>query len=222
MKILILDNNKSDIKSLKKIIINYDIGIASELKEDMDILHEIEVLNPEVIILDWVYEDFGCIHILKEIKRKKANTKFIMISKEFSKEIIEDVYKNGADFFIHKPINEYEVESILNKIKKELLLEEKIKKIHEIFNDVDSILLQKMGINNCEQDVKLILLKLGIISEQGSYYIIEAVKYLKESQIDINDISTRELCSRLSPKTKQSTSIFYECFIHIILNTQTC
>ncbi|MDR7855437.1 DNA-binding domain-containing protein [Tissierella sp.] len=203
MKILILDNNADDIKSLKEIIHNADLGvIVGETNEELDILEELEVFEPDLILIDLLYEGFDGFRIIEEISRKKINTRFIVISNEFAKETVENVYRYGAEFFVRKPINEYEVESIIKKVKYEVELENKIKKVQEIFNDIAPISHKNKEFNNCEQDIKIVLLKLGIISEIGSDYIVKAARYLIENEININDISIRNLCSRFSPNPK--------------------
>ena len=203
MKILILDNNADDIRSIKEIIHNADLGVVvGETNEKLDVLEELEVFEPDLILIDLLYEGFDGFRIIEEISKKKIKTRFIVISNEFAKETVENVYRYGAEFFIRKPINEYELESIIKKVKYELELENKIKKVQEIFNDISPISHKSKEINNCEQDIKLVLLKLGIISEIGSDYIIKAARHLIENEININEISIRHLCARFNPNPK--------------------
>lgn len=206
MKILIIDRNIDDINSLKRIIRTNDLGsIVGETNDPKEGLEEIKALLPDLLIMDLIYKEFDGFYIMEEIRRREIKTKFIVISNLSSKEMVEKAYKNGAKFFIHKPINDFEVETIIKKVRYEIELEEKMKKIQQIFNDITPNLGKMIKQDNREQDIKLILLKLGIMGEKGSEDILNILKYLIENKINMNDMSIREVCTRFTanPKTME-------------------
>lgn len=56
--------------------------------------------------------------------------------------------------------------------------------------------------NQSIRRLKSILQEIGILSEAGSKDIIRIVRYLIEEDLDIRDITVRELCSRMGQNSK--------------------
>lgn len=135
--------------------------------------------------------------------RKKNNTtKFIMISNYTSKENVEKSYMSGVEYFIYKPINDLEVETIIRKVKYNMELEEKMNKIKQIFNDISPNSEVITETEDCEQDINLILFKLGIIGEIGSEDLVKVIKFLMKSKVKINNTPLREICSKFTSNPK--------------------
>lgn len=61
---------------------------------------------------------------------------------------------------------------------------------------------QETDYNQSIRRLKGILQEIGILSEAGSKDIIRIVRYLIEEDLDIRDITVRELCSRMGQNTK--------------------
>lgn len=203
MKIFILDKKMDDIYTLKEIIHNNHlgslVGISSDPLEDVE---EIMTSQPDLIILDMLDEEFSSFRIIEEIKKKKKFIKFIMISDFTAKENVEKAYRYGIEYFIYKPINPLEVETIIKKVKYNIELEEKMKKIQQIFNDISPISEEKVESKACEQDINMILLKLGIIGEIGSDDLLKIVNFLIKNKIKISTTSIRELCANFTNNPK--------------------
>ncbi|WMM25142.1 DNA-binding domain-containing protein [Tissierella sp. MB52-C2] len=203
MKIFVLDKNSKDINILKKIIRSNNLGLlVGESNDFNEGLEEIIFSSPDLVVLDHVGNKTDGFYIIDEIKRKGINTRFIMISDFTSKKNIERAYEEGVEYAIYKPINDLEVKTIIEKVKYKIELEEKIKKVQEIFKDTDSNLEETVETNDCERDVNLILLKLGIMGEIGSTELLKVVKFLIQNNIKLNDISIREICSKFTSNPK--------------------
>lgn len=126
MKIFILEKNSEDRNALKRIVQTNNLGLlVGEAHNPSEGLEEIIDLEPNLVLLDFVNERLDGFRIIKEVKRKHIRTKFIIISNPTSKEIVENAYRYGVEYFIYKPINDYEVESIIKKVKYRIELEEK-------------------------------------------------------------------------------------------------
>lgn len=203
MKIFILDKNINDINTLKTIIhsnhLGFIVGVSKNPLEDME---EIISLEPDLIILDMLNEEFNGFSIINEIKKKNNTTKFIMISNHTSKENVEKSYMSGVEYFIYKPINDLEVETIIRKVKYNMELEEKMNKIKQIFNDISPNSEVITETEDCEQDINLILFKLGIIGEIGSEDLVKVIKFLMKSKVKINNTPLREICSKFTSNPK--------------------
>ena len=203
MKIFILDKNMDDINTLKKIIHNNHLGFLVGVSDDpLEGVEEIMTSEPDLIILDMLDEEFDGFRIIKEIKEESLSTKFIMISNFTSKANVEKAYIHGVEYFIYKPINYLEVETIIKKVKYKIELEEKMNKIQQIFNDITPNFEQTIELKDCEQDINLILFRLGIMGEIGSEDLVKVANFLMKNRVKINDISIRELCSRFTNNPK--------------------
>lgn len=199
MKIFVLDKNKDDINTLRNIIhenyLGYLMGVSSEPSEAIE---EIITSKPDLVVLDMLQDEFDGFLIIKEIKKENINTKFIMISNLTSKENVEKAYILGVEYFIYKPINHIEIENVIKKVKYKIELEEKINKIQQIFNEISPISEERLESKDCEQDIKFILFKLGIMGEIGSEDLIRVVSFLIKNKIRTSDISIREICARFT------------------------
>lgn len=203
MKIFILDKNMDDINTLKKIINSNHLGfLVGVSKNPLEDIEEIMTSDPDLIILDMLDEKLNGFRIINKIKKQYPNTKFIMISDQTSKENVEKAYMCGVEYFIYKPINHFEVEIIIKKIKYKIELEEKMKKIQQIFNDIAPISEETIELKDCERDINIILFKLGIMGEIGSEDLVKVASFLIKSKTKINNVSIRELCARFTNNPK--------------------
>ena len=58
---------------------------------------------------------------------------FIMLSQVTSKDMVASAYEAGVEFFIQKPINSIEVESVIRKIQENLSMRRTMNRIQNIF-----------------------------------------------------------------------------------------
>src|SRR5699024_12101271 len=58
--------------------------------------------------------------------------KVIMISQVVSKNMISSAYSKGVEYYITKPLNKYEIETIINKVSEKIKLENSIANIHKL------------------------------------------------------------------------------------------
>ena len=70
-----------------------------------------------------------------------------------------------------------------------------------VFSDLEKGELET-DYNQSIRRLKSILQEIGILSEAGSKDIIRIVRYLIEEDLDIRDITVRELCSRMGQNSK--------------------
>lgn len=199
MKIFILDTQIDHIHELKEIIYNNSLGIlVGESTNASEGLEEIFAMKPDLLILDMVDEEFSSFDIIDEIKIGDLATKFLIVSSLDSDDIIKKAYENGVEYYLLKPINAIQFSHMINKINHGLNLEKKMKKIQQIFNDFAPFSEKTIKGHSCERSINSILLKLGIIGEPGSEDILEISKFIQENQINIHEITIRELCSKFT------------------------
>lgn len=201
MKVFIIDKIKANRELLKDIIQNNDLGFVigegDNLKELINVINEIK---PNLVLFE-VYNELEGYTFIKVIK-ETCKTKFIRISDVTSKAIVEKSYRAGVDYYIYKPINEYEITTIIKKIKREIEESEKLRRIQKLINDFSSISSIEDKEEDLERKLNHILLKLGIIGEKGSQDIKAIIKFIIKNKLNINDISIRELCINFTLKPK--------------------
>lgn len=199
MKIFILDDDENVIRILKKIIYDRKLGLVIGCAMDGDEgFEEIKKLKPDLVLIDLLMPGTDGLTIIKSIKKKYPQTEFIMISQVSSKEMVGKAYEYGVEYYIYKPINALEVENIIRKVTERIDIDRTLLKIQSLFdkkqvndakNDVDKF---------CERCIKQVLHRLGVVGEKGSQDIIEVTKFVTDNNIDITEITIRELCSNFT------------------------
>ena len=86
----------------------------------MDALTDLPLINPDIVIVDLLMPEIDGITFVKRARSYAPDLTFIMLSQVASKDMIADAYSAGIEFYIHKPINSIEVESILRKVSESL------------------------------------------------------------------------------------------------------
>lgn len=151
-KILIADDSESYLKIIQQIfeIIGqeYDLIFAHDGKEAYNLVVEHQ---PDMAILDVIMPDMNGIEVAKQLK-KTEETKDIPIILLSSTESLKAAYEVGADDFISKPFNQYEllikVRSALNlvgKIKTISAQKEELEEKHEKVLEQHNIIAEQQG-----------------------------------------------------------------------------
>lgn len=198
MKIYLLYDDENDKNTLRRIIANNDLGLISgESNNPKENVENIIDTKPDLVIFD-SKGDLSRLDIIKDVKEKKLSIHLIVIANPESKKMVEMAYKYGVDFFIYKPINDFEVSILLKRVREKLLLDNQLTKIQHLINNIKQIDMDMRVSHNWEKDINGILLKLGIIGENGSEDLVKIAKYIIENNINLNYMGIRELCSKFT------------------------
>ena len=131
MRIYIVEDDISVINILEDIIENYDLGeICGDCGGDVPDVSEILRSRPDVVLVDFLMPVMDGAELVSQLRRVNSTIKFIMISQVSSKDLIAKAYSSGIDFFISKPINLIEVQTILKNVAQQI--ENEIIKLLEI------------------------------------------------------------------------------------------
>jgi two-component system response regulator YcbB len=202
MNIFILDDDMNIIKILQRIIEDRNLGdVVGYAQDGLDGIEKIKVLQPDIVLVDLLMPGKDGISIVKELKNKYSQMEFIMISQVSSKDMVGEAYKSGVEYYIYKPVNALEVESILKKVQNRIEIDRALYKIQSVFKNRD-IGNEKDKGQDCIQHMKCVLQDLGIIGEKGSYDIINICSYIIENNIDMQYITVRELCCQFTDNPK--------------------
>lgn len=205
MKFYLVDDDKNIRKILKLIIEEREIGeVVGSYGNPEDAIEDLNSTNIDIVIVDLLMPNMDGITFIKKATEINPNLTFVMISQVSSKDMISDAYENGIEFYIQKPINSVEVESVLKKVKESLNLRRTIATVQNLFNnnlnvkESSSIKSNKTWLPK----LKMVLQKLGIIGEIGSKDIITLIEYIIEKDKNIEDITLNELCSKFTDNPK--------------------
>ncbi len=196
----IIDDDLGIRRMLENIIEEYCLGdVIGSASDGNSAVNEIMNLNPEIVLIDLLLPSIDGIEILRQIKSIKKDIQFIMISEVRSKEMIEEAYKSGIEFFINKPLNVVEVVTVIEKVSDSFNLRRALQLIEKTFERKN-----RVSINNNEQTIKSQIIslfsELGIVGETGSrdlINIIEMIIYIRKQsgekvyQYNIGDIYKR-------------------------------
>ncbi|MBB6631374.1 DNA-binding domain-containing protein [Clostridium algidicarnis] len=218
MKILIIDDDFNIHKILTMIIEHEKIGEVIENKDldSTNIFKLIDREKPKIIIVDLLMPGKDGIEVIREIRSKYNNIKFIMISQVTSKDMIEKAYESGIEFFINKPINAMEVKAVLSRVINDIVMREKLNKIQTLF-EVDNFKINEAELNNkesfdeneevmsnVEDSIKVIMKQIGILSEGGEEDIIRALTYMIEHDGILDRTTLNEFFKKISSKPKST------------------
>ncbi|MEK6266560.1 MAG: response regulator, partial [Clostridium sp.] len=141
--------------------------------------------------------------IVKTAKTVRPEMQFIMISQVSSKNMIEKAYENGVEFYIQKPINAVEIETIIKRVSEALVTNRTLSQIQKLFNKDTNILNSNLlKPENEIQIIKNIMLRVGIMGEVGSKDIIDITVSLIRNNEDIDKYTLRELFNKFTDNPK--------------------
>ena len=207
MRIYLIDDDKTISNILKIIILTRNLGeICGTSTSAIDALEDIKLLHPDIIIVDLLMPEMDGITFVKKAHSLLPDTAFIMLSQVSSKDMIASAYEAGIEFYIQKPINSVEVETVIQKVSQHLHMQRTLQKMQSIFNDSitpavnapSPVHVKNESLNRLQK----ILQKLGIIGDNGCKDIITIIEYLIENNKEIGDLTLNELCSYFTDAPK--------------------
>ncbi len=192
MKYYIVDDVLSIVKILNRIIEQKGLGEVIGFSTDAEVaLAEIVALNPDIVLVDLLMPVKDGINLVSEVKRLRSSISFIMISQVSNKEMISDSYRAGVEFFIHKPINIIEVETVVKRVAEKIRMETVLSGIKGMFQD-GSVVSTRAVKKDPLKDIKYLLGVLGMIGERGTKDIMAICEecLILERQYDRQTISS--------------------------------
>lgn len=209
MKLYVVDDDKNIQNILKMIIRDRTLGTLCGIASNgADALEDMPVLKPDIVIVDLLMPEMDGITFVKKARTLLPSTAFIMLSQVASKDMIAGAYESGIEFYIQKPINSVEVETVVRKVGQSLSAQRTLMQVQNLFTSQQPAGIQPASPSSLSQErphlvrLKGILQKLGIIGERGSRDIIQLVDYLVEHNINIGEATLTELCSNFSDNPK--------------------
>ncbi|TQR20063.1 response regulator [Psychrobacillus vulpis] len=178
MRYFIVDDDTASRTMLKKIIMEGELGVViGEAESGVASITSILDMQPDVVLIDLLMPELDGIETIMKLRKEDFQGQFIMISQIVNKEMVGEAYENGVEFFIHKPINRVEVQSILRKTAEQFRLKDSLLAIRESLENINpgKTMQRKQSV---KEIVLSILNDMGIIGEVGSDDIVKAMEVL--------------------------------------------
>lgn len=207
MKIFIIEDDPTVIQMLRRIVEEQNLGeICGDTMNGIPPLEEILAARPELILVDFLMPQRDGIEVVGRLREMGCDAKCIMISQISSKEMIAKAYRAGIDFFISKPINVIEVQSVVANAAKQLQNEKTLDSIRGMFQQAgpagSTAVTPVVTLDSRMKRVQNALAQMGMSGEKGCADILRLCRYLLEKQLDVSQMSVGQLCESLSDNPK--------------------
>lgn len=206
MKIYIVEDDPNIIRILERIIIDKNLGdVIGRVDNGIDALEEIELLKPDIVLVDLLMPGKDGISLVREAKKKDPEIQYIMISQVSSKDMISKAYQSGIEYYISKPIDAIEVQTVIKKVIEKIDINKKLSQIQSLFVNETESTRKELNNGDSISKVKAVMQRIGLIGESGSQDIINVAKYLIDTNQTMADFTVKELCSHFTdnPKTME-------------------
>ncbi|MDN5311739.1 MAG: two-component system, response regulator GlnL [Thermoanaerobacteraceae bacterium] len=191
-RLVIVDDDRAVRRILSGIIENNGLGeVVGEAEDGEEAEKKIISLKPDIVLMDLLLPGKDGIEVIRALRQRQAKIHFIMISQVEDQEMISRAYKNGIEFFIHKPINAIETVNVISKV-------EEIINLRTTFDMIKTTVINMSGEDRPEKQARKGLSKtsyfladMGILGEAGSEdirVIIENYDKVRQKMNNLQDV----------------------------------
>lgn len=202
MRIYIVEDDRNVVKHLSHIIVDCDLGeVVGTAGDGAAAYEEILMLKPDLVLVDLLMPGKDGITLVQDIKKVNSRIQFVMISQVSSKEMIGRAYQSGVEYYISKPVNAIETQSVIKKVKEKISMYSTLNQIQNIFSS-GAEPMSEAPRDSREDEIRRIFQKIGIVGEAGSQDILRVVLYLLDSGRSMADFTVKALCEKFTDQTK--------------------
>jgi two-component system response regulator YcbB len=189
---MIIDDDKAVRRILSGIIENNGLGeVVGEAEDGEEAEKKIAALRPDIALIDLLLPGKDGIEVIRTLRQRNIKTHFIMISQVEDQGMISSAYKNGIEFFVHKPINAIETVNVVSKV-------EEIISLRATFDIIKSTVINVTGETKPAgkehknmSNISYFLADIGILGEAGSEdikVIIENYDEVRQKMNNLQDV----------------------------------
>ncbi|MCW3110595.1 MAG: response regulator [Segetibacter sp.] len=114
MKILIAEDDSLILKTIELCLKKEGFEMICCL-DGLDAMEKIQLLNPDLIIVDIMLPYFSGLEIVGKVKQNGSSTPIIVMSAMGQQGVVDEALKLGADDYIPKPFNIKVLNSMIRK-----------------------------------------------------------------------------------------------------------
>lgn len=203
MRYFLVDDDRASRLMLTAIINESGLGtVIGEAENGEDAIPNILMLRPDFVLIDLLMPKLDGISTIQKLRDTKFSGQFIMISQIVNKDMVAEAYEVGVEYFIHKPINRVEVQTILKRVEEQTRLKNSILAIRQSLNTFESITPAQTK-KTARDHIQSILNDMGIVSEVGSEDITKIIEQLLIEQHGLAPLPPlKELYEKIAVLTK--------------------
>lgn len=144
INILVLDDERRVRDEIEEFLLgnNYKVSKAGLPSQAFDILKQTEI---DIAILDIKLPEMNGLSVLKEIKKQYPEIEVIMISGHGDMNSVIDAMRLGASDFFQKPFRLIEVNNAIERTKKFITLNQKLKEAEQNYSLLSKELYENIG-----------------------------------------------------------------------------
>ncbi|MGL1892530.1 MAG: response regulator [Spirochaetaceae bacterium] len=120
IKVVVIDDVFIDCRITSQILRSTGFDVVAEADNGKDGLIMVQHEKPSIVILDYLMPGVDGLWTLKQIRKIDPNVKVIMSTSESEKDLVIELFKEGATAYIVKPIDRTVVLEKLKKVVDEL------------------------------------------------------------------------------------------------------
>ena len=209
MRFYLIDDSPNIINILRIIIHDRELGeVCGSAEHAADALEDLPVLRPDIVVVDLLMPEMDGITFVQKARGIVPEAAYIMLSQVTSKDMVADAYKSGVEFFLHKPVNSIEVESVIRRVCQSLSMRRTLSQVHTLVQQMPrphpaapspAAPAPSPGgdaASGVRQRAENLLRYIGVLGTTGSWDIIELVCYLAEHP-EAKALSVSALCGRV-------------------------
>lgn len=195
MHFYLIDDDITVIKILQKIVekdLSDDVVGTSTQPEKA--LTEIPLLDIDIVLVDLLMPKLNGVQLVKKLHQQHPHLKFIMISQVNDGDLRQEAYEAGITFFVGKPINLIEVQTVINNVKHSIEMANQLASIQNLLSpatESNKTTIPKTP--NYKEKIDHLLTTLGIHSELGADYIVTICLFMLEEQQTFNTLDFKTL-----------------------------
>ncbi len=194
MRFYIVDDDVAIRSMLTEIIEDGDLGKVVGEAENGSMLdeHLLSLKQVDIVLIDLLMPVRDGIETIRSIG-SAFKGKYVMISQVEAKELVAEAYSLGVEYFITKPINRVEVQSVVKKVTERIRLERSIREIHlSVSNVLQPSAPAYDSRHSFTQQLttsgRIILSELGVIGEKGAKDLIDILNYIASDEVLTNSL----------------------------------
>jgi two-component system, response regulator YcbB len=205
MRYFIVDDDRASRHMLTTIINEASLGtVIGEASNGHEAIPQILMTLPEFVLIDLLMPKLDGINTINQLRQSGFTGNIIMISQVTNKDMVAEAYQHGAEYFIHKPINRIEVESILRKTEEQFRLKNSMLAIRQSLATFEQPDLSHRKMTTRDH-IQSILSDMGIVAESGSEDIIHIIEQLVLQKNKIAPLPPlKEIYEELAKMTKST------------------
>ncbi|AUI35192.1 response regulator [Geobacillus thermoleovorans] len=185
LRFFLIEDDPVVRKMLEKLIHESGLGEVVGCAEDGLNVRAADLLHVDVVLIDLLMPGRDGIQTMKALRQEGFMGTFIMISQVENKEMIGQAYLHGIDTYIQKPINRYEVLSVLKRVANHMSAVRSLESIRQVLRGLEPQTADADAVSKSsalEQQAQQLLLLLGVAGEAGSADVLLVVHWLAEQE----------------------------------------